>query len=357
VPDSEKPTLLLIDGHSLAFRAFYALPIDSFTTALPQDGSVPFPEILGGSVRLTVWGGTPLQFKFFDLGYESKDGSGTFEPLALGYVNALSRPVFSDATNAVAYMNHESTGHADWEIMIATRQDPKPRRVIKASDVVADMRGANDDSRRATGNEARDKQREATERLTFTKQLAFVGASGDIVFREKPGVFHVLSDGGKPQRFDAVDIPDGELQTVKPVWALQRPALTAARIAGGYRIAWLTETGIVIADAKVDGRLTSLYGRRPALPSLPSLEGNVRLKLSDDGRFLSLIQVKANRTAVRVWDLSEKRHDQIVHLSRQQLVAKACERARNPTGARSMEPSIPPGLLQRIALRDPCAGA
>jgi DNA polymerase-1 len=32
VPDSAKPTLLLIDGHSLAFRAFYALPIDSFTT-------------------------------------------------------------------------------------------------------------------------------------------------------------------------------------------------------------------------------------------------------------------------------------------------------------------------------------
>ncbi|HEY5224072.1 MAG TPA: DNA polymerase I [Microbacteriaceae bacterium] len=28
--DSEKPTLLIIDGHSLAFRAFYALPIDSF---------------------------------------------------------------------------------------------------------------------------------------------------------------------------------------------------------------------------------------------------------------------------------------------------------------------------------------
>ncbi|MFF1876044.1 5'-3' exonuclease H3TH domain-containing protein, partial [Kitasatospora herbaricolor] len=28
--DSEKPTLLIIDGHSLAFRAFYALPVDSF---------------------------------------------------------------------------------------------------------------------------------------------------------------------------------------------------------------------------------------------------------------------------------------------------------------------------------------
>ena len=30
MPDSEQPTLMVIDGHSLAFRAFYALPVDSF---------------------------------------------------------------------------------------------------------------------------------------------------------------------------------------------------------------------------------------------------------------------------------------------------------------------------------------
>ncbi|MFT4213843.1 MAG: DNA polymerase I [Microbacterium sp.] len=30
--DSEKPTLLVVDGHSLAYRAFFALPVDNFTT-------------------------------------------------------------------------------------------------------------------------------------------------------------------------------------------------------------------------------------------------------------------------------------------------------------------------------------
>ena len=33
MPDASKPTLLVVDGHSLAFRAFYALPVDSFTTS------------------------------------------------------------------------------------------------------------------------------------------------------------------------------------------------------------------------------------------------------------------------------------------------------------------------------------
>ncbi|MER7795826.1 DNA polymerase I [Microbacterium sp. NPDC096154] len=30
--DSQKPTLLVVDGHSLAYRAFYALPVENFTT-------------------------------------------------------------------------------------------------------------------------------------------------------------------------------------------------------------------------------------------------------------------------------------------------------------------------------------
>jgi DNA polymerase-1 len=36
MPDNAKPTLLLIDGHSLAFRAFYALSPDSFRTSSGQ---------------------------------------------------------------------------------------------------------------------------------------------------------------------------------------------------------------------------------------------------------------------------------------------------------------------------------
>jgi DNA polymerase-1 len=32
VTDSEKPTLMVVDGHSLAYRAFFALPVENFTT-------------------------------------------------------------------------------------------------------------------------------------------------------------------------------------------------------------------------------------------------------------------------------------------------------------------------------------
>ena len=33
MPEPTRPTLLVVDGHSLAFRAFYALPVDSFSTS------------------------------------------------------------------------------------------------------------------------------------------------------------------------------------------------------------------------------------------------------------------------------------------------------------------------------------
>ena len=33
---SDRPRLLLLDGHSLAYRAFYALPVENFSTTTGQ---------------------------------------------------------------------------------------------------------------------------------------------------------------------------------------------------------------------------------------------------------------------------------------------------------------------------------
>ena len=33
---SQRPTLLIVDGHSMAFRAFFALPVENFTTRTGQ---------------------------------------------------------------------------------------------------------------------------------------------------------------------------------------------------------------------------------------------------------------------------------------------------------------------------------
>lgn len=47
--DNEKPTLLIIDGHSLAFRAFYALPVDSFQT---RDGQ--YTNAIHGFISMLI---------------------------------------------------------------------------------------------------------------------------------------------------------------------------------------------------------------------------------------------------------------------------------------------------------------
>src|SRR4051812_21703907 len=36
VPDASRDRLLLLDGHSLAYRAFFALPVENFSTATGQ---------------------------------------------------------------------------------------------------------------------------------------------------------------------------------------------------------------------------------------------------------------------------------------------------------------------------------
>ena len=35
-PSPDRPRLLLLDGHSLAYRAFYALPVENFSTTTGQ---------------------------------------------------------------------------------------------------------------------------------------------------------------------------------------------------------------------------------------------------------------------------------------------------------------------------------
>ena len=65
---TERPRLLLLDGHSLAYRAFYALPVENFSTTAGQPTNVVYgfanmlanalrdPEIMTGEgTRLIRW--------------------------------------------------------------------------------------------------------------------------------------------------------------------------------------------------------------------------------------------------------------------------------------------------------------
>ena len=51
--DSAKPTLLIVDGHSLAYRAFFALPVENFstTTGQPTNAVYGFTSMLINCLR------------------------------------------------------------------------------------------------------------------------------------------------------------------------------------------------------------------------------------------------------------------------------------------------------------------
>jgi len=48
-----RPLLLLVDGHSMAYRAFFALPVDNFstTTGVPTNAVFGFTSMLANLLR------------------------------------------------------------------------------------------------------------------------------------------------------------------------------------------------------------------------------------------------------------------------------------------------------------------
>ncbi len=52
-PQTSRPRLLLLDGHSLAYRAFYALPVENFstTTGQPTNAVYGFTSMLINTLR------------------------------------------------------------------------------------------------------------------------------------------------------------------------------------------------------------------------------------------------------------------------------------------------------------------
>ena len=50
---SDRPRLLLLDGHSLAYRAFYALPVENFSTSTgqPTNAVYGFTSMLINALR------------------------------------------------------------------------------------------------------------------------------------------------------------------------------------------------------------------------------------------------------------------------------------------------------------------
>lgn len=136
--DTPQPTLLIIDGHSLAFRAFYALPLDSFVT---RDGQ--HTNAIHGFIAMLInllqqWNPTHLAVAFDISRYsfrtreypEYKGTRGETPPEFIGQIPLLEEALHAMRITTVSKEDFEAD---DILATLATRGTAEGYRVLVVS--------------------------------------------------------------------------------------------------------------------------------------------------------------------------------------------------------------------------------
>lgn len=168
----------------------------------------------------------------------------------------------------------------------------------------------------------------------FIRSIAFVTGERAVLVRESSRRFIAVQLGSNKQELTIPDdVPNRYLGVVRSQFLYQRPLLTAARTERGFRLAWLTESGISVFDTDGD-KLKPIQQPLPLLPSITSPELASKLIFSKDGNTLTLLQQRpGGLSQIRVWDLSIERSSRLKGEDLDGLVAEACQTLRNdPTG-------------------------
>ncbi|MGY3120312.1 hypothetical protein ACVWXQ_004249 [Bradyrhizobium sp. S3.14.4] len=279
----------------------------------------PFVEIAGGAIRLTTFDQAG-KLLFSDLRFDAATNSlAPDEDNEMRDIGVIW-PTYSEFSSRLLVIQNAPEDRGRSTLVIATRNSKRRNTSVELSGPAKQpgSDGLGGISSQVSGQPAPQ---------PYLRSIAFSNQDKSIVIRENSGTLLVfpLKDGEATEK---VEIPVPEIAAAygapRPAFFTPRPLLASVQVGNERRIAWLSEKGVIFIRSEFGSR-APLLRWPPLLPSLSSLDSASKMRFSDDGEKLVLVQQRgAGQANVRVWNLSEARRLAITKMTNSALRREAC---------------------------------
>jgi len=227
-------------------------------------------------------------------------------------------PTYSEFSSRLSRIRNSTGGQSD--LILTSRNNRTHSSTVRLSEPL--KRQASGD-----GSESVLTQTLGPSPQPFLRSLAFSNQDNSVVVRDNGNTFLLfpLRAGDLGERFE-ITIPAvaATQRAPRPAFFTPRPLLASVLVGEKWRIAWLSEKGVILIRGEL-GSGAPLLKWPPLLPSISSLDSASRIRFSDDGEKLVLVQQRGGGQAnVRVWDLSEARQLAIRGMTHGSIRREAC---------------------------------
>jgi hypothetical protein len=263
--------------------------------------NIPWIEINGGSIRLSVWNSADSLMNYQLIGLSS-DTKTLIQTARVTIAQPVGLwPERSTSSDRVVTLER-SAKHPTLEVVLQDLRDENSRAVIEEINVEFDGQ-------------------------PYLRSFAFAGSEDAIAVRDSNSRFRVIPTkpgGGGKQTFE---IPDGLNEPAhRRFFAAMRPVLGATKTENRWLFAWVAKGGVQTMIGLPGVAKGIQFTPAPLLPEIP-LDSISQLRWTGDGRFLVVVGQRGWQEpfSYRVWEFPQP---EFAKLTDAELVTRACEVAK-----------------------------